>query len=112
MQIPSKSSKCQNFQRVWHLVIFRADQLKKTTLYLCLVGTEAGETGEGEVAMAELEDTVVEGGEDMAVLVVETDMEAAVVEGVVMAAEEGEGAVMEVAELAAEMANMAILAAR
>ena len=24
-----KSSKCQNFQRVWHLVIFRADQLKK-----------------------------------------------------------------------------------
>lgn len=62
--------------------------------------------------MAELEDTVVEVGEDMAVLVVETDMEAAVVEGVDMAAEEGEGAVMEVAELAAEMANMAILAAR
>ena len=27
-----KSSKCQNFLRVWHLVIFRADQLKKTTL--------------------------------------------------------------------------------
>ena len=24
-----KSSKCQNFLRVWHLVIFRADQLKK-----------------------------------------------------------------------------------
>ena len=24
-----KSSKCQNFQRVWHLVIFWADQLKK-----------------------------------------------------------------------------------
>ena len=27
-----KSSKCQNFLRVWHLVIFRADQ-SKTTLY-------------------------------------------------------------------------------
>ena len=25
-----KSSKSQNFLRVWHLVIFRADQLKKT----------------------------------------------------------------------------------
>ena len=25
-----KSSKCQNFLRVWHLVVFRADQLKKT----------------------------------------------------------------------------------
>ena len=24
-----KSSKCQSFLRVWHLVIFRADQLKK-----------------------------------------------------------------------------------
>ena len=24
-----KSSKCQNFLRVWHIVIFRADQLKK-----------------------------------------------------------------------------------
>ena len=24
-----KSSKCQNFLRVWHLVILRADQLKK-----------------------------------------------------------------------------------
>ena len=24
-----KSSKCQNFLRVWHLDIFRADQLKK-----------------------------------------------------------------------------------
>ena len=24
-----KSFKCQNFLRVWHLVIFRADQLKK-----------------------------------------------------------------------------------
>ena len=24
-----KSSRCQNFLRVWHLVIFRADQLKK-----------------------------------------------------------------------------------
>ena len=31
-----KSSKCQNFLRVWHLVIFRADQLKKTTLYIRL----------------------------------------------------------------------------
>lgn len=81
-------------------------------LYLCLVGTEVGETEEGEVVMAELEATVVEVEEDMAVLVVETDMEAAVVEGVAMAAEEGEGAVMEVAEVAAEMANMAILAAR
>ena len=26
-----KSSKCQNFLRVWHLVILRADQLKKPT---------------------------------------------------------------------------------
>ena len=26
---PQKSSKCQNFLRVWHLVIFRADQSKK-----------------------------------------------------------------------------------
>ena len=71
-----------------------------------------GETEEGEVVMAELEATVVEVEEDMAVLGGETDMEAAVVEGVAMAAEEGEGAVMEVAEVAAEMANMAILAAR
>ena len=29
-----KSSKCQNFIRVWHLVIFRADQSKTTTLYV------------------------------------------------------------------------------
>ena len=30
-----KSSKCQNFLRVWHLVIFRADQLKKPPCILC-----------------------------------------------------------------------------
>ena len=29
-----KSSKCQNFLRVWHLVFFRADQLKKTPFIL------------------------------------------------------------------------------
>ena len=33
-----KSSKCQNFLRVWHLVIFRADQLKKPPcIYICIV---------------------------------------------------------------------------
>ena len=32
-----KSSKCQNFLRVWHLVIFRADQLKNHPVYhLCI----------------------------------------------------------------------------
>ena len=32
-----KSSKCQNFLRVWHLVIFRADQSKNHPIYI-LVG--------------------------------------------------------------------------
>ena len=31
-----KSSKCQNFLRVWHLVIFRADQLKKPPCMIML----------------------------------------------------------------------------
>ena len=35
-----KSSKCQNFLRVWHLVIFRADQLKKPPcIYQCIYVT-------------------------------------------------------------------------
>ena len=47
-----KSSKCQNFLRVWHLVIFRADQLKKPP---CILGQQRniGEhQGSSEIILA------------------------------------------------------------
>ena len=37
-----KSSKCQNFLRVWHLVIFREDQLKKPPCISELLHSQCG----------------------------------------------------------------------
>ena len=64
-----KSSKCQIFQRVWHLVIFRADHLKKPPckytkevnslpkitlelfhLFSILPGSEYSSSGHGSIA--------------------------------------------------------------
>ena len=38
-----KSSKCQNLPRVWHLIIFRADQSKKPHC-MCIIGTPSKTT--------------------------------------------------------------------